>query len=36
MHIDLAKQTLFKKVEDALILINELKEISDGMRVNNL
>ncbi|RHZ81760.1 hypothetical protein Glove_117g324 [Diversispora epigaea] len=32
MRVDLAEQTLSKEVEDALILINELKEISDETR----
>jgi len=33
MRVDLAEHTLSKEVEDALISIEELKNISEGTRV---
>ena len=36
MRVDLAEQTLSKDVENAIEMIDELKEISTGIRVSNI
>ncbi len=36
MRVDLAEQTLSKDVENAMEMIDELKEISTGTRVSNI